>query len=66
MLNRWEASLADAQAMVEILEEETPLGVAKSGISGRVLWYRILILISDVSGKIAKDKRKNKINDLSE
>ena len=59
-----EASKVDD--VVEILEEETPLGMSKAGVGGRVWWYWILILISAISGKIAKDKRKSKVNEISE
>ena len=41
-----------------IEDEETPLGVNKSGLGGRMWWYWILIIISAITGKIAKDKKK--------
>ena len=45
---------------VSITDEETPLAVAKSGLGSRAWWYWILIIISVISGKVAKDKRKLK------
>ena len=52
----------DADDVVVIKDDETPLGIAKSGAGARVWWYWILIVISAVSGKVAKDKRKAKAN----
>ncbi|GEM_PF-4884177 len=49
-----------ADDSVAIEDEEAPLGVAKSGLGGRVWWYWILIIISAISGKVAKDKRDSK------
>ena len=54
------ADLADDfdDDLTAIEDEETPLGIKRSGLGGRVWWYWILIIISAISGKIAKDKRK--------
>ena len=57
---------AKVDDIVVIGEEETPLAMAKSGVSGRVWWYWILIIISAISGKIAKDKRKSKADEVSD
>ncbi|WP_170830806.1 hypothetical protein [Pseudobutyrivibrio sp. ACV-2] len=54
----------DAEDIVVIKDEETPLGIAKSGAGARVWWYWILIIISAVSGKVAKDKRKAKASSV--
>ncbi len=54
----------DAEDVVVIKDEETPLGIAKSGAGARVWWYWILIIISAVSGKVAKDKRKAKASSV--
>jgi hypothetical protein len=40
-----------------IQDEETPLSITKSGLGGRVWWYWILIIITAITGKVAKDKR---------
>lgn len=45
-----------------IEDEETPLGIKKSGLSGRIWWYWILIIITALTGKVAKDKRKATVN----
>jgi len=50
------ADVADDEVTIE--DEETPLAVTKSGLGGRVWWYWILIIISALTGKMAKDKRK--------
>ena len=49
---------ADLDDDTIIEDEETPLGVNKSGLGGRMWWYWILIIISAITGKIAKDKKK--------
>jgi hypothetical protein len=59
-----EAAKIDDVVVIE--DEDTPLAMAKSGVSGRVWWYWILILISAISGKIAKDKRKHTVRNMSE
>jgi hypothetical protein len=43
---------------ITIEDEDTPLATTKSGLGGRVWWYWILIIISLLTGKVAKDKHK--------
>ncbi len=52
----------EGKNIVTIGDDETPLGVTKSGLGGRVWWYWILIIISAITGKIAKDKRTDTKN----
>lgn len=51
----WARNMGDELTSIE--DEETPLAVTKSGLGGRVWWYWILIIISAITGKVAKDKR---------
>jgi hypothetical protein len=46
--------------LTTIEDEETPLAISKSGLAGRVWWYWILIIISALAGKRAKDKKEAK------
>ena len=51
---------------VAIKDEETPLAVEKSGISGRTWWYWILIIISAITGNVAKNKEKATQKEMEE
>ena len=49
-----------------IKDEETPLAVEKSNISGRAWWYWILIIISAITGNVAKNKEKATQKEMEE
>ena len=51
---------------VAIKDEETPLAVEKSNISGRAWWYWILIIISAITGNVAKNKEKATQKEMEE
>ena len=51
---------------VAIKDEETPLAVEKSSISGRAWWYWILIIISAITGNVAKNKEKATQKEMEE
>ena len=51
---------------VAIKDEETPLAVEKSGVSGRAWWYWILIIISAITGNVAKNKEKATQKEMEE
>ena len=59
-----DADLDDDSVVVK--DEETPLAMDKSGLGGRVWWYWILIIISALTGKVAKDKRKSVIKETED
>jgi hypothetical protein len=59
-----DADLDDDSVVVK--DEETPLAMDKSGLGGRVWWYWILIIISALTGKVAKDKRKSAIKETED
>ena len=50
----------DENGTVTIEDEYTPLAISRSGITGRIWWYWILIIISLITGKVSKDKKKAK------
>lgn len=58
--------LLKAEDVVVINDSETPLGVAKAEMGGRNWWYWILILISAITGKVAKEKRLETQNSVSD
>jgi hypothetical protein len=51
---------------VSIEDEKAPLSKIKSGVDRRSWWYWILIIISAITGKTAKDKRKELNSDSEE
>ena len=52
--------------VVVINDEGTPLGISKAGMGGRVWWYWILLIISAITGKVAKEKKKETVSSVSD